>query len=140
MSRPGTRPTRTLPAMKLSSLACLALVALSLVAVVPAPAAENLNAVRARMEQRLSALDQTKDRGVAGENNRGYLEARGQPSAEDQKLIAEENADRRTVYADIAARTGASADSVGRHRAQQLAGLARRGHWIQDANGSWRQK
>lgn len=126
--------------MKLSSFACLAFVFVALVTVVPAPAAENLNSVRARMEQRLSALDQTKDRGAAGENNRGFVEARGQPSAGDQKLIAEENADRRTVYADIAARTGSNADAVGRQRAQQLAGLARKGHWIQDTGGGWRQK
>jgi hypothetical protein len=126
--------------MKLSLLLRLLGVIAGLLAGSTVIAAENLNSVRARMEQRLGALDAVKDRGAAGENNRGYLEARGQASAADQKLIAAENADRRTVYADIAARTGASADSVGRQRAQQLASLARRGHWIQDANGAWRQK
>jgi len=126
--------------MKLSLLFRLLGVIAGLVMVSTVDAAENLNSVRARMEQRLGALDALKDRGAAGENNRGYLEARGQASAADQKLIAAENADRRTVYADIAARTGANADSVGRQRAQQLASLARRGHWIQDANGAWRQK
>jgi uncharacterized protein YdbL (DUF1318 family) len=103
-------------------------------------AAENLNAVRARMEQRLGSLNELKDRGAAGENNRGYLEARGAAQPADQKVIADENADRRTVYTDIAARTGANADTVGRQRAQQLASLARRGHWIQDASGAWKQK
>jgi uncharacterized protein YdbL (DUF1318 family) len=126
--------------MKLSLLFRLLGVIAGLLAGSTVIAAENLNSVRARMEQRLGALDAMKDRGTAGENNRGYLEARGQAGAADQKLIAAENADRRTVYADIAARTGASADSVGRQRAQQLASLARRGHWIQDASGVWRQK
>jgi uncharacterized protein len=96
--------------------------------------------IRARMEQRLGALDAIKDRGAAGENNRGFLEVRGAASGEDQKLISDENSDRRAVYAAIAAKTGATPDTVGRQRAQQLAGLAKRGHWIQDANGEWRQK
>lgn len=102
--------------------------------------AEDLGAVKARMEQRLGSVDALKERGVAGENNRGFLEARGSASAGDQKVIAEENGDRRTVYADIASRTGASADAVGRQRAQQLASLAKRGVWIQESNGAWRQK
>ncbi|MBL9209040.1 MAG: YdbL family protein [Opitutaceae bacterium] len=126
--------------MKLSLLVRLLLVVAGLSAGSVAPAAENLNAVRARMEQRLGSLNELKDRGAAGENNRGYLEARGAAQAADQKVIADENADRRTVYADIAARTGANPDTVGRQRAQQLASLARRGHWIQDASGAWKQK
>ena len=40
-------------------------------------AAEDPNAVKARMEQRQGAIDGLKDRGVAGESNRGFLEARG---------------------------------------------------------------
>ena len=126
--------------MKLSLLVRLFLVIAGLTAGTVVLAAENLNAVRARMEQRLGSLNELKDRGAAGENNRGYLEARGAAQSADQKVIAEENADRRTVYTDIAARTGANADNVGRQRAQQLASLARRGHWIQDAGGAWKQK
>ena len=126
--------------MKLSLLFRLVGVIAGLLAATTVIAAENLNSVRARMEQRLRSLDELKDRGAAGENNRGYLEARGGASPADQKIIGDENSDRRTVYADIAARTGANADTVGRQRAQQLASLARRGHWIQDASGAWKQK
>jgi len=102
--------------------------------------AEDLGTVKARIEQRLDSLTALKDRGAAGENNRGFLEARGGATGADQKLISDENADRRTVYADIARNTGATPDSVGRQRAQQIAGIAKRGHWIQDASGAWRQK
>src|SRR5262245_47018719 len=93
-------------------------------------AAEDLNAVKARMEQRVGSLNATKDRGAAGENNRGFLEARGNASAADRGVINAENADRRTVYAAIASQTGSNADTVGRQRAQQLASLAQSGHWI----------
>ncbi len=102
--------------------------------------AQNLDTVKARIEQRISAVNGLKDRGSAGENNRGFLEARGNAGGDDQKVIGEENADRRAVYAAIASSTGSNADAVGRQRAQQLAGLARAGHWIQESNGSWRQK
>ena len=103
-------------------------------------AGEDAGAVKARMEQRIGSINAVKDRGAAGENNQGYLEARGGATPADNGLISAENADRRTVYAAIAAQTGASPDAVGRQRAQQLAGLARRGHWIQDAGGAWKQK
>ena len=96
--------------------------------------------IKARMEQRLGSIDAMKDRGVVGENNRGYLEVRGNASGQDQKIISDENSDRRTVYAAIAAKTGATADAVGRQRASQLMGLARRGHWVQETNGQWMQK
>jgi len=102
--------------------------------------AQDLGAVKSRLEQRLGAVNALKDRGVAGENNRGFLEPRGSASGGDQQVISDENSDRRTVYAAIAAQTGASADVVGRQRAQQIATIAKRGHWVQDPGGEWRQK
>ncbi|MGH7945047.1 MAG: YdbL family protein [Opitutaceae bacterium] len=119
-----------------STLLCVAMLSGSLVV----HAAENLGAVKARMEQRIAPLNVLKDRGVAGENNQGFLEVRGGATGDDQRVIGEENADRRTVYAAIAAQTGATPDAVGRQRAQQIAEIARRGHWIQDSSGAWRQK
>ena len=103
-------------------------------------AAEDLGAVKARMEQRIAPLNALKARGVVGENNQGFVEARGNASGADQNVIAAENADRRTVYAAIAAQTGATPATVGRQRAQQIAAIALSGHWIQDPNGTWRQK
>jgi len=58
----------------------------------------------------------------------------------DQQVVNDENADRRKVYAALAAQTGASADEVGRKRAAQLTELARSGHWVQTAGGEWRRK
>lgn len=102
--------------------------------------AQNLGAIKERIAARLDAVNGLKDRGEAGENNRGFLEARASVSGPGQQIISDENADRRTVYAALAAKTGATADTVGRQRAQQIAALAKRGHWIQEPNGEWRQK
>ena len=102
--------------------------------------AQDLNAVKARMDQRQGAVDALRDRQVAGENSRGFLEARGGATAGDQKVIAEENSDRRVVYAALAAQSKTSAEQVGRGRAQQIAARAKSGVWIQEASGAWRQK
>lgn len=102
--------------------------------------AQDLGAIRGRMERRLPDLAALKDKGAAGENNRGLLEARGAVGAGDQQVIDGENADRRAVYAAIARETGSSAEEVGRKRAAQLAGLARPGHWVQASDGVWRRK
>lgn len=126
--------------MKSHSLLRLFFVAFALAFGAVAVRAEALDAIKGRMEQRLGSVNALKDRGVAGENNRGYLEVRGGGSGGDQQVISDENADRRAVYSALGAQTGASADVVGRQRAQQIATIAKRGHWVQDPSGEWRQK
>jgi uncharacterized protein len=95
--------------------------------------------IRRRMEQRLPALDRLKAAEAVGENNRGFVEVRGS-AAEAGALVAEENRDREAVYALIAKNTGASADSVGRTRAKQIASQSRAGVWVQDETGHWAKK
>jgi uncharacterized protein YdbL (DUF1318 family) len=102
--------------------------------------AEDLGAVKARMNQRLGSLAALKASGKAGEDNRGYVAARAAVSGEEQRLISDENADRRTVYTEIARKNNADPEQVGRARAQKLAAEARRGEWIQGPDGSWAQK
>lgn len=102
--------------------------------------AEDLNVVKARMEQRQTTIDGLKDRHVVGESNRGFLEARGALSGQEEGLLVEENSDRRTVYEALAAQTKSTADQVGRARAQQIALRSKRGVWVQDPGGEWRQK
>lgn len=102
--------------------------------------ASDLDAAKGRMAQRQGAVDALRNRGAAGENFRGFLEARGAATAADQKVIGEENADRRAVYAELAAQTNTSVEQIGRGRAQQIAAKASPGVWIQDPSGTWRQK
>ena len=108
------------------------------VSAVSAP--DDLAALRAQMQKRVSAIAALKDRLVVGEDNRGYLDGRGDLSGNETRLISEENVDRQAVYAALALQTRVTAEMVGRKRAEQLVGLAKRGHWIQDSSGAWRQK
>ncbi len=99
--------------------------------------AEDLGAVRARMEQRISQIDALKSAGVLGENNRGFLDVR---SGNDGGVAAVENADRAVVYAALAHKTGTSADAIGRARAKQLVNNSAKGVWVQADNGQWGKK
>ncbi len=110
------------------------------IGVVTAFAAENAADIRRRMEQRLPAIDRLKTAEAVGENNRGFLEVRGSGGADASAVVSEENRDREAVYALIAKETGATADSVGRARAKQIAGNSRGGVWVQDASGAWKKK
>jgi uncharacterized protein len=101
--------------------------------------AQNAGEIRARMAQRLPQIDELKAKEAIGENSRGLLEVR-QAAGNAANLVAEENRDREAVYALIARDTGATADSVGRARAKQIAAQSKPGVWIQDESGEWRKK
>ncbi len=120
-----------------TSLSRLALILAVLVFAPVISRAEDLGAVRARMEQRLPQIDSLKSSGALGENNRGFLEAR---SGDGGSVAAAENRDREVVYAELAKRTGASTDSVGRARAKQIAANSASGVWLQRESGEWYQK
>jgi uncharacterized protein YdbL (DUF1318 family) len=102
-------------------------------------AAEDLGAVKARMEQRLPKIDELKAKGVVGENNRGLMELRG-GDVDAGDAVAAENRDRGIVYEEIAKKTRTSVEQVGRHRARQIAAASAPGVWIQKDDGSWYQK
>ncbi|HUL53178.1 MAG TPA: YdbL family protein [Opitutaceae bacterium] len=106
----------------------------------PRALAADLGPVKQRMAQRLPAIDALKDRGVVGENNRGYLEARSALSGEEKGTMEGENSDRSAVYAALAQQTGSSSEQVGRARAKQIAQNSRAGVWLQDENGRWHRK
>jgi uncharacterized protein len=96
--------------------------------------------LRRRMEQRLPQIDALKAEEAIGENNRGLLEERKSGPATTGSLIADENRDREAVYGLIAKQTGATADSVGRARAKQIADNSRSGVWVQEDSGRWIKK
>lgn len=101
--------------------------------------AEDLSAIKARMDQRLNQLDQLKAGGAIGENNRGFVEVRD-GGGDAASLVAAENSDRQAVYAAIAAKAGSSPEQVGRARARQIAAGSAPGVWLQDESGTWYKK
>jgi len=124
--------------MKTLSLRLL-LSVIAFAAMTVAVRAEDLGAVRARMSQRLSQIDQLKSSGALGENNRGLLEVKD-GGGDAASVSAAENKDREFVYAELAKKTGSSAENVGRARAKQIAQSSASGVWLQGEDGAWYKK
>ncbi len=102
-------------------------------------AADSNEQIKERMKQRLTKINDYKDKGTVGEDNKGYLVTRVN-DADADKITKEENADRKTVYNEIAKSTKASVDQVGQQRAAKIVEISKKGHWLQDKTGKWYQK
>jgi len=95
--------------------------------------------MKTQMEKRVPVINELKAKGVVGEDNVGYLQFVG-GKREKEDVVQAENQDRRTVYASIAKKEGATIEQVGQRRALQIANKAKKGDWLQDQSGKWHQK
>ena len=95
--------------------------------------------IKARIKARRPIILALKAEGIIGENFAGYLEFRGS-NKKNEDVVKAENSDRRIVYKKIGEQTGATAEVVGKRRAQKIAELAKPGDWLQDASGNWYKK
>lgn len=117
----------------------LALLSLLLIGLVGQARADEVSDAKQRIAARLSEVAQLKLNGAIGENNRGYLEVRG-GGGNSAAVVADENRDRATLYAEAAKLTGRSADEIGRARARDIAANSAPGVWIQREDGTWQKK
>ena len=95
--------------------------------------AENIKA-------RVPQIDKLLKSGKAGENNKGFLEARSSVSSAEKKLIADENRDRKALYTQVAKKRGLTMDRVGKLRATDIYNKAKGGIHVQTAGGKWVKK
>lgn len=95
--------------------------------------------IKQRMISRLPLIKALKDKGIVGENNKGFLEFIG-GQKEGADVVQAENKDREEVYAAIAKQQGTTIEVVGKHRAIQITQNALAGEWLQDGSGKWYQK
>lgn len=116
----------------------LSLVLLALGFVLAAPAQET-DELKARFRERLPVLNALKDKGIIGENNKGFVEFLGK-SRKSEAVVNAENADRTQLYKAIAAGTGTTAELVGQRRALQIATQEPKGRMIQNEKGEWTRK
>ena len=95
--------------------------------------------IKERMKERLPVIVELKTQGIVGENNQGYLDFVGNVKTHEA-LIAQENQDRKTVYAHIAKQQNTSLSVVEKNRALQLIERAAPGTYVQMPDGTWVQK
>lgn len=91
-------------------------------------------------QQRYDAVQNLKNQGVLGENNRGYLEALQSAGA---PLAQQENADRRVIYSAIVQQNGLGAAGMNQVEfafSDVQRDRARSGDMIQLPSGEWVKK
>lgn len=116
------------------------LMAVAFLGLALAAQAQNLDAVKKSMLDRKAAVEQLLAGKTVGENSAGLLEAVGTIDAAAAKTVEAENADRKTVYAAIAAKNGTDVAKVGKLRASEIAAKAKAGTMLQGADGKWIEK
>ena len=107
--------------------------------VAPLGRAQDLGAIKQRMEARIATLDALKSAGAVGETNAGLVEVRA-AQGDAAAVVAAENADRLAVYEVIARKTGSTVAKVGGARAKQIAAGSKAGVWVQQEDGAWARK
>lgn len=101
--------------------------------------AGSLKQIKQNMRQRLPVIVRMKHQGIIGENSRGYLEfVTGKKT--NQKIVADENKDRKTIYAMIAKQQGVSIAKVEKLRGLQIVKKAGKGEYLKEKNGTWYRK
>ncbi|MEI8241631.1 MAG: DUF1318 domain-containing protein [bacterium] len=116
------------------------LVAVTFLGLALAAQAQGLDAVKQSMLARKPAVAQLLASKTVGENRDGLLEATAKVADADAKTVAAENADRKAVYAAIAAKNGTDVAKVGQLRAAEIAARAEAGTLIQGRDGTWAGK
>jgi uncharacterized protein YdbL (DUF1318 family) len=112
---------------------------LGIAAVLTIAGSVSAQGIKERMKERLPVIAELKKQGIVGESNRGYLAFVGDVKTHET-LIAQENQDRQTIYAQIAAQQNTSISVVEKNRALQLAERAAPGTYIQKPDGTWVKK
>lgn len=112
---------------------------LGIAAVLTVAGSVSAQGIKERMKERLPVIAELKKQGIVGESNRGYLAFVGDVKTHET-LITQENQDRQTIYAQIAAQQNTSISVVEKNRALQLAERAAPGTYIQKPDGTWVKK
>ncbi|MBT3483298.1 MAG: DUF1318 domain-containing protein [Opitutales bacterium] len=128
--------------MKTIRITLSLILTLSALAVLPqsANAQAEENGIKQRILQRVGAVDELKIKALLGENNKGLLEQRAMLAPAQTKVMNEENADRKALYAILAKRLGLSVTVVGQGRAELIRKKSAPKLWIQEPSGKWLQK
>jgi uncharacterized protein YdbL (DUF1318 family) len=140
--------------MNLSRLLLVAILTFAAALAMPMPASlasdgdDAASEALDRMRERHPALRQAKDEARIGETWQGLVarvpgrgdDDNAERRAEIDKLITDENADRRVVFRSWARRTGATLEQVIERFRQRMYNAAQPEHWLTQRDGKWVQK
>ena len=96
--------------------------------------------LRERFESRYREIQRLKAEGLIGETVEGYVEAVGDAEDDARELIADENADRRELYALIADDEKTTPEKVAERNAARNFQKAKSGEYLKGRDGKWKRK
>ncbi len=108
-----------------------------------------IDSIKQKIKQRFDALIPFFDAGAIGEGNDGRVVVRDasvlpmKDRAKLNRIVKEENADRKDLYKEVAKELGVEAKDlpkVQKSFAEQWRQFARPGWWIQDLAGNWNKR
>lgn len=108
-----------------------------------------IDALKAKIKGRFEALKPFFDAGAIGETNEGLVAIRDAAAVQMKdrarlnRIVDEENADRKALYKEVAQELGVEAKDlprVVRSFAEQWQEFAQPGWWTQDAAGNWKKR
>jgi uncharacterized protein YdbL (DUF1318 family) len=103
-------------------------------------AADDMKSLQARFKDRLPAIHKLKVAGTVGETFKGYLDTPGKADADAQKVMEDENADRRKLYQLIADQEGVTPEKVAERNAIRNFKNAKSGEYLKGEDGKWKKK
>lgn len=93
------------------------------------------------MKERLSDVIKAKGEGTVGEGVDGLLHIRDDnASAQLEKMVGQENKDRKALFANVAKKTGGKTSDVAQKFAKAMVGKGKKGHWFSSSKGTWKKK
>jgi uncharacterized protein YdbL (DUF1318 family) len=111
---------------------------------------DETNLVSSRRRSRMGEIQDLKNSGFIGENLNGYLEIRQKPEGKipsgepydlyAQRLVREENSDRRTIYRQAAEKQGVPMEMIERENSKRWYEISFPKEWLQKEDLSWYQK
>ena len=126
--------------MRLNKLTLLAaLIALLIVPSMLLAKQSKMQQLRERFKERYPEVQALKQAGVIGETDDGYLDYVKQKDPKAEKTVDAENADRKTLYAEIAQQEQTTPELVGVRNAKRNFEKAKPGEYLRE-NGKWKKK
>ena len=120
------------------------IVSLLALAILPfaAQAASREDELKERFKERFPRIAELKTAGTIGETFAGYLEVVDKKSAdkETQKIVDEENADRKELFKLIADKEGVTSEKVAERAGKRAFDKAKPGEYLKGSDGKWKQK
>jgi len=94
-----------------------------------------------QFKERFKEIKQLKSAGKVGETSQGLVEpVAGKLDEAAQKLVTEENADRKELYGIIAKKEGTTPQLVAERNAKRNFDRAAAGEYLKDKDGHWTKK